>query len=57
MKKTEPPEFKDRNPHDSHLGEIACTVCHKAHGESKVYCLECHQKFQMTIRGEAKPKQ
>ncbi len=55
-KKTEPAEFKDRNPHQSHLGEIACTVCHKSHGESKVYCLGCHQKFVMTIPGEGKPK-
>ena len=49
--KTEPAEFKDRNPHASHLGEIDCTVCHKAHGPSKVYCLGCHQKFMMTIPG------
>jgi hypothetical protein len=35
-KKTEPKEFKDRNPHKSHLGDIACTVCHKAHMESTV---------------------
>lgn len=49
--KTEPKDFKDRNPHKSHLGEIACTVCHKAHQESKVYCLECHQQFKMTIPG------
>jgi hypothetical protein len=50
-KATEPAEFKDRNPHKSHLGEIDCTVCHKAHGESKVYCLGCHQKFAMAIPG------
>lgn len=56
-KKTEPAEFKDRNPHKSHLGEIACTVCHKAHSESKVYCLSCHQKFEMKIQGTGKPKQ
>ncbi|MRR15511.1 MAG: hypothetical protein EG826_03525 [Deltaproteobacteria bacterium] len=55
-KKTEPAEFKDRNPHKSHLGEIACTVCHKAHSESKVYCLSCHQKFEMKIQGAGKPK-
>jgi len=55
-KKTEPADFKDRNPHKSHLGEIACTVCHKAHGESKVYCLSCHQKFEMKIQGAGKPK-
>jgi len=50
-KKTEPADFKDRNAHASHLGEIDCSVCHKAHGPSKVYCLGCHQKFVMTIPG------
>lgn len=56
-KKTEPTEFKDRNPHKSHLGDVACTVCHKAHSESKVYCLSCHQKFEMKIQGAGIPKQ
>lgn len=51
--KTEPKDFKDRNPHKSHLGDIACTVCHKGHAESKVYCLECH-KFDMKIKGHLK---
>jgi hypothetical protein len=36
---TTPKDFADRNPHKSHLGEIACTVCHKAHEPSVVYCL------------------
>ena len=54
-KKTEPPDFKDRNPHQSHLGEIDCTVCHKAHGASKVYCLGCHKNFKIKIKGEGKP--
>lgn len=54
--KTEPTDFKDRNPHASHLGEIDCTVCHKAHGPSKVYCLGCHQKFVMEIPGGAPAK-
>jgi nitrate/TMAO reductase-like tetraheme cytochrome c subunit len=53
-KKIEPKDFKDRNPHKSHLGDIACTVCHKSHGESKVYCLGCHQNFKMKIQGAAK---
>lgn len=53
-KKTEPKDFPDRNPHKSHLGDIACTVCHKAHGPSKVYCLDCHTKFQMKIPGGVK---
>ncbi|HVO67234.1 MAG TPA: cytochrome c3 family protein [Syntrophales bacterium] len=54
--KTEPKDFKDRNPHKSHLGDIACTVCHKGHAESKVYCLECHQKFNMKIKGASQAK-
>jgi len=45
------PQYPDRNPHKSHLGEIACTVCHKAHSESEVYCLGCHTKFNMKIPG------
>ena len=56
-KKTEPADFKDRNPHKSHLGEVACTICHKVHGPAKVYCLECHPKFNMKIKGAAKPQQ
>jgi hypothetical protein len=47
--KSEPKDFPDRNPHKSHLGEIACTVCHHGHSVSKVYCLGCHVKFKMTI--------
>ena len=51
--KTRPADFPNRNPHESHLGEIACTVCHHAHVTSKVYCLECHPKFSMKIAGGA----
>lgn len=53
--KTEPEDFKDRNPHKSHLGDMACTVCHKGHSESKVHCLSCHQNFKMKIQGEKQP--
>jgi predicted CXXCH cytochrome family protein len=49
--RTRPAVFPDRNPHHSHLGEIACTVCHKAHAPSVVYCLDCHRKFEMKISG------
>lgn len=52
--KSEPKDFKDRNPHKSHLGDIACTVCHKSHTESNVYCLGCHRTFQMKIPGGPK---
>jgi hypothetical protein len=38
------------NPHSSHLGpQIACTVCHQGHVESKPYCMNCHTNFKMPI--------
>jgi hypothetical protein len=49
--KSAPKDFPKRNPHDSHLGEIACTVCHHAHAVSKTYCLDCHKTFKMMIPG------
>jgi hypothetical protein len=55
VQRSEPKDFKDRNPHRSHLGDIACTVCHKGHAPSMVYCLDCHRKFTMAIPGAAKP--
>ena len=30
------------NPHDSHLGEIRCTLCHHVHKASEMYCNRCH---------------
>lgn len=46
------------NPHASHLGaEIACTVCHQGHSESKAYCSNCHTNFVMPMPdGLAKAK-
>ena len=39
------------NPHDSHLGEIPCTECHRQHQPPVVKCLECHKgKFQFTAK-------
>jgi hypothetical protein len=49
--KSAPKDFPKRNPHNSHLGDIACTVCHHAHAPSAVYCLDCHKNFKMTIAG------
>jgi hypothetical protein len=49
--KTEPKDLPKRNPHNSHLGEISCTVCHHAHSASTVYCLDCHKTFKMTVPG------
>lgn len=47
QKKTEPSVYKDRNPHKSHLGEVACSVCHLVHSGQTVYCMNCHPKFEM----------
>jgi hypothetical protein len=46
-------ESKDtnRNPHKSHLDNLDCTICHKAHSASVVYCLTCHKNFSMKIPG------
>lgn len=30
------------NPHDSHLGDLVCSDCHKMHAKSKTACSECH---------------
>ena len=39
------------NPHDSHLGELACTECHRQHQPPVVKCLECHEgKYKFNIR-------
>jgi hypothetical protein len=32
----------DRNPHDSHDGEVDCNICHKMHQPSQYYCAKCH---------------
>ena len=47
--KATPKDSPARNPHKSHLREIACTVCHHGHSASEVYCLGCHTNFTMTI--------
>ena len=30
------------NPHDSHLGDLTCSDCHKMHAKSKAACQDCH---------------
>jgi hypothetical protein len=47
-------DFPDRNPHKSHLGDLSCAMCHRAHAESRSYCLECYKDFEMVIPGGAK---
>ncbi|MDR2400270.1 MAG: cytochrome c3 family protein [Deferribacteraceae bacterium] len=36
--------------HASHSGQIRCTLCHKIHGESVLYCnQECHHTFVLSV--------
>lgn len=42
------------NPHDSHAGQLRCTLCHKEHEQSVLYCRQCHknaqdQRFDMAV--------
>lgn len=30
------------NPHDSHLGDLTCSDCHKMHSKSQTTCSDCH---------------
>ncbi|MDH7576889.1 MAG: cytochrome c3 family protein [Bacillota bacterium] len=34
--------FDSSNPHDSHLADLKCHLCHKMHRQSEVYCAQCH---------------
>lgn len=36
-------QYDHGNPHDSHLGETDCSLCHKMHRTSEVYCAQCHE--------------
>lgn len=55
-KKSVPAKYPKRNPHASHLGDIDCVVCHKAHEASVSYCTGCHKKFEMPIPGGVQPR-
>jgi len=39
------------DPHQSHVDNLTCGVCHKAHAASSVYCLECHDDLNLSIPG------
>ncbi|MEI6154694.1 MAG: cytochrome c3 family protein [Deltaproteobacteria bacterium] len=28
--------------HDTHMGDLSCDLCHKAHGKSVNFCSQCH---------------
>jgi len=41
------------NPHDSHLGDLVCSDCHKMHTKSKTACSECHNfEFMQKLPAE-----
>lgn len=39
----------DPNPHKSHQGEVRCTLCHKSHRPSVLFCNECHT-FELKVK-------
>jgi len=36
------------NIHNSHDGQLRCTLCHQIHAEPKFYCNNCH-KFDVKV--------
>jgi len=39
--------YMERNPHDSHYGEMECRLCHKMHKPSVDYCSQCHEPLEI----------
>jgi hypothetical protein len=41
------------NPHMSHFPDLRCTLCHKGHLPSELYCNQCHQfELNMSLRAD-----
>ena len=39
------------NPHDSHLGDVRCTLCHREHFKSpQTTCNQCHSSFKLNTK-------
>lgn len=40
------------NPHDSHLGDVRCTLCHREHTASpkETACFQCHKNFRLNAK-------
>lgn len=34
--------YEEANPHNSHIGDLTCSDCHKMHNPSKALCADCH---------------
>lgn len=37
----------EENPHNNHVGELDCTVCHYGHSPSTLYCAKCHSGLDL----------
>ena len=50
-------DFLAENPHDSHMGYLACSTCHVSHGPQIDYCGQCHSDGgQRMIGGPITPR-
>lgn len=38
------------NPHDNHLGEADCMICHHGHEKSSLYCVNCHNNLDPKMK-------
>ena len=45
-------DFLERNPHDSHNGELECKTCHVSHGDQINYCGTCHDNGGQRMVGD-----
>jgi cytochrome c nitrite reductase small subunit len=45
----------ERNPHDSHQGQLDCRNCHQVHADSIYYCGQCHGADTMPKVGWVMP--
>ena len=46
----------ERNPHDSHQGQLDCRTCHRVHSDSVYYCGQCHGDATMPKVGWVMPQ-
>ncbi len=42
VKRTQPADPEEMNPHSQHDGNLPCTTCHKGHTQGFNYCSKCH---------------
>lgn len=45
-------DFLERNPHNSHAGQLPCKTCHVSHGDQIDYCSSCHDNGGQRMVGE-----